>query len=280
MGSTGCQTIVRPLSTEAEDGHNGGCSEISTLNVPDVAIKWITYNCFSDTELATLSNVSRFWRKAVTDAIMSLSALLDEQTTTSVRTTTDGQDGGTSPSTTIVLLSNIQEVKTRILPPLSSLILPSILMEKTRQEKCHQVSCSNQEDTSATEKQSTLHVAEEDGEHVQSYHQETFCLAWFHPMGIQFANAPSKSLSTKCHESLVPCLNKETILSRFSAKDCCASEWRSYENAEDVLQPFFYSKKFIQVRLGDWSTCLVVFFSSLTPSISIKVLFSIIYNLV
>lgn len=203
-------------------------------DLPYVAIKWVILNCTSDTELATLSNVSKRWRRIVTKEIISfVTSVTDcgvDKSSVTDNAIDNEQSAPSSPSSFNKKLKNLAT------SPLFSLILPSMLIEKIKLDSM------NLTDT----KQSHLRVNQDLR---KDSIQGRFCLAWFHPAGIQLADlSASKKFSNKnWHERMIPCIPPEQILSNTSsANDACVLEWRGYTNAEEILRPFLYCKMFIQ----------------------------------
>jgi hypothetical protein len=221
-------------------------SETSEWNVvPDAAIKWIALNCSSDTELAILSNTSRRWRSVVARVILSLVNEIEHGLRVSdTENSVDEQGVGASVSPSLSHLS--QAEKSNEIPPLITLLLPSMLIEQTR------LKCANSKPSS---REVSRNFNSKRGRSIQNKrkhptYQENFCLAWFHPMGIQMANLASRKniASVSCHERTIPCITVDQILSsKVAANDCLVSEWLSYRSAEEILRPFCYSKAFIQV---------------------------------
>lgn len=219
--------------------------------VPDAAIQWMAYNCPSDTELAILSNVSRRWRNVVGDAIISLVfevAPGPEVDVADVDNTLDPKEvDRATPSWTLANLSHVTKI-----PYLVSLLLPSMLIEQIRVANIGANTSAKLESKSHQSKRRSGRTTTDTGTH--PFLRENFCLAWFHPMGIQVANLASKNTlaNLSCHdEKAIQYITADQFLLREGAKKhCVVSEWHSYQSAEDILRPFCYSKSFIQVSFS------------------------------
>ena len=230
-----CDLLLCSCELNENSCHDESLCKRNVGDLPYVAIKWVILNCTSDTELATLSNVSKRWRRIVTKEIISfVTSITDcgaDQSSVTDNAIDNEKIAASSPSSFNKTLKNLATL------PLFSLILPSMLIERLKLDSM------NVADT----KQSHLRVHQD---FRKDSIQDRFCLAWFHPAGIQLADlSASKKFSNKnWHERIIPCIPPEQILSNTSsANDSCVLEWRGYRNAEEILRPFLYCKLFIQV---------------------------------
>jgi hypothetical protein len=260
MGSTEDQKVGSINGEHQTLIHSDISSETSERNVvPDAAIKWIALNCSSDTELATLSNISRHWRCVVARVIISLVTEIEHGLRVSAtENSVDEQEVGASASPSLSNLS--QAEKSTEIPPLLPLLLPSMLIEQIRLKYSDSKPSSREDSRNFKSKRGRS--SQNNRKHPA--YQEHFCLAWFHPMGIQMSNLSSRknSPSVSCHERTVPCITVDQILSsKVAANDCLVSEWLSYRSAEEILRPFCYSKAFIQVSFLVGSSILSHFYS-------------------
>lgn len=213
------------------------------MDLPEVAIRWLTKNASSNVELAAFSNVNRRWRKVVAEEIVQ--QILD------VETNSDGSEDGRSTSA----ISNSSSSPDSDYSPMSRLLLPSMARSL---------------------KHRSLDLTE-----YSSHEVDTFCLAWFHPMGIQIRSVPLGE-PTSSEDELTPegestegfapsggnslydegsdddgkAKKKWNPRSRSSEKaavsdsrrQTCSHEWRGYRYPMEVLVPFGYANDFVNVR--------------------------------
>jgi hypothetical protein len=109
--------------------------------------------------------------------------------------------------------------------PLASLLLPSMVLEKARRKLRSKPKRSSNPSSKPAPAKDT---------------NETYCLSWFHPDGIQLA------------EDVNPDLNLRIVVGSGDSAgtqllSTCVSEWHSYQDAVDILQPFGYNAEFIEV---------------------------------
>jgi hypothetical protein len=141
---------------------------------PLVAIRWIIkYNTISNVELATLSNVCRQWRRMVARCILEEYEEKEE----------DNNDTD----------MNTAEPHVDRPLPFQSLLLPSMIRELRSRRTSHI-------NLSAMNVSQTLPCID-----------DTYCVAWFHPEGIEFMQLPfegdsnsdaERSFSTGCYASM------------------------------------------------------------------------------
>jgi hypothetical protein len=194
------------------------------MELPEPAIRWLVENSASNEELARLSNVSKKWRSLAVDAIIN-----------QAKNSLNGE----------------QESEKELL------LLPSLVRCLMRQELLS-----------------------------DSRDNETYCLTWFHPDGIQSQLLPvdptndtdeeenemmrayreredsTEHFAPSGHESYVGS-EEEKDSQRFRTKSPnavaasalsksqdyvhCMYQWNSYQEAHEILRPFGFSSRFIQV---------------------------------
>jgi hypothetical protein len=209
-------------------------------SVPSVAVRWVVYNAFtSNVELATLSNVSRFWREIVAQCVVDAATLPVPK----------GDKRSVSPTQTQPPLSPSTTFTRLLLPSWIRYFYAShsnfVSLRQPGEEKKHK------ED-------------EDDN--------ETYCVAWFHPDGMRvkqittLENNPSPEISTKSNSrpnqtSAASKLPLSSPARDNSTMNLGASsvlyQWDGYSEAIDVLSPFGYSRSLLRVSIFE-ERCMYV----------------------
>jgi hypothetical protein len=222
------------------------------LLVPHVALHWfLQYNCTSNSDLASVSNVNRRWRKITFTFLKdAFQAKVEEKSASSdihMEGSQDEKSGNSSNN-----------------PGIYRLLLPDMAIEIARRRL----------------------AAMNYSSHLTSQESEAFCLAWFHPKGIQLRTIDLSdncyhddySISSEFGEDNVHELvhgntdlnaslqhlrqatqnlkraNNGGIDTKTYAKtnnnlQTVTDEWQGYRSATDVLIPFGYSTAFVQTFL-------------------------------
>jgi hypothetical protein len=132
---------------------------------PSVAVRWMIRNTPSNVELAILSNVCRRWREIASKTIVEEVLGIGGE-----EADPHHNDDGSGNRARKKKANDVA----RTLSPLSSLLLPSSASFLARYSKHQQKSASH----------SIVAKFDEDN------HRETYCVAWFHPDGIEFKQVP------------------------------------------------------------------------------------------
>jgi hypothetical protein len=195
--------------------------------LPHKAMRWTVINCASNGELAALTNVSPLWRQVAVEEIQEIlrHALIrsekqiierdgeipkaQSEPATARKPKKNSVDGPMSTGE-----SSLRQHHT----PLASLLLPSMVLEKARRKLRSKPKRSSNPSSKPAPAKDT---------------NETYCLSWFHPDGIQLA------------KDVNPDLKRDS--SGTQLLSTCVSEWHSYQDAVDILQPFGYNVQFIEV---------------------------------
>lgn len=151
--------------------------DVSTMNINDnddppyVAVRWIIRNVSSNVELATLSNVCRRWREIVSKTILEEIAVVvvvgENEEDNHSHNNNDDDDESDLHAKKKATSSNVTHSRSH----LSSLLLPSTASLLARDAQDHH-------------QEALMKVGTKEEIH------ETYCVAWFHPDGIEFKQLP------------------------------------------------------------------------------------------
>ena len=203
---------------------------ITTYIVPDVSIKWILqYNCTSNVDLATLSNVNRRWRHMTLKYIQDvLKSVIEEEQEQEQEQKEEQESSGVMSY------------------PILGLLLPDMAVEIAKRRLV-----SMNFTTSFLSRQSSA-----------------FCLAWFSPGGIRlrtidlsenladdndndYSSSSTCDIATRLKQlrQATHRLKSNRSMTKMTKKSSnlqtVTDEWQGYQNATDVLKPFGYATAFV-----------------------------------
>lgn len=208
--------------------------ETAIPDVPEVAIRWILRNdTTSNVALATLSNVCRRWRQVTSRCIVEEEFSNDEDDTT---TSTNKSRNERIPTH--------QSSNDEPSPEFLSLLLPSMIRELQSQQSIP----SRGRPEINPQLAATTPTCD-----------DTYCVAWFHPDGIEYVDLPQEVDDDSDDSDLGIC--RRTGRCAYSWRESsddnvisCVVQWTGYTDAVDVLSPFGYSLPFVRGVLTEAAT--------------------------
>ena len=221
--------------TSATFATTAAAADVDMEDVPLPCLKWIILNATTNIELSNLSNVSQRWRFVVEQCIMDYAIRDDDNNDGDEK---KNRNGNRKPS-----------VSVSVLPPFSLLLLPSMIRNYFLDQQQQQQQKHRRKEETVTRTEEGKGVAKED--------DETYCLCWFHPDGIQSMQLELDQQHTTATTTTTNNNNDNNNLivmrrhkSHRHHRRCVVDvlyQWNGYSEAIDILKPFGYASRFVQV---------------------------------
>ena len=223
--------------TSATFATTAAAADVDMEDVPLPCLKWIILNATTNIELSNLSNVSQRWRFVVEQCIMDYAIRDDDNNDGDEK---KNRNGNRKPSVSVSVSA---------LPPFSLLLLPSMIRNYFLDQQQQQQQKHRRKEETVTRTEEGKGVAKED--------DETYCLCWFHPDGIQSMQLELDQQHTTATTTTTNNNNDNNNLivmrrhkSHRHHRRCVVDvlyQWNGYSEAIDILKPFGYASRFVQV---------------------------------